>query len=443
MSEGLDASLFPSVTPALINLEDFPLAMIGTLATVQLIFQAIAGPIWGILAARGILTRKVILIIATFFQGLATLVMWINLDTYWILPWRAVNGIMLAGLRPIANSIVGDRFDDEVRGKYFSQIMSGLQFGVLTGSGCTTLIAQQEIFPGFLGWKLAFIVIGVFTMALAPCVAFFLRAPPVKVAEGSKAEGSCSELRTLCRLFQRKTFAMLVFQGCFGLIPWRAFDFRTLFLNLADIPDWQISIITVCGGIGATIGSLIGGPIGDCLGVCWPLHGRILTAEMSVYGGIPIAYLSFMVLPDDVGFNPFLYYLILTTLLGLVATWTPAATNSPILCSLAAEDERALILSWQTSLEGAVGALGPIMFTNLLTWLGYDRQCLDDDFKKENSEMCNNLELAGLALFLTSCVPWAVCGLMYSSLHYTYPRDLASIQAEQGQQEIEVGSVAS
>lgn len=432
--EGLDACLFPSTTKALEE-AGFDVGIISYLATFQLIFQAVAGPTWGVIASRGMLTRKTILCIATFLQGAATLVMWIYLNVYVMAPLRAINGIALAGLRPIANSIVGDRFDDNVRGKYFGMIMSAMQFGVTVGTAGATTFSRQKIWDGFggMGWQLSFVAVGLFTIALVPAIVIFGRFPPVRVAaaaEDSKQGGGLGgEFQALARLFKKPTFAMLVFQGCFGLIPWRAFDFRGFFLQTAGISDGNTAIINVAGGLGATVGSYMGGPIGDGLNRVWPLHGRVLNAEIAVYGGIPIAYFSFMVLPASVGFPPFWYYFVLTLSLGLIATWTPAGTNSPVLCSLAAEDERALILSWQTSLEGSIGAFGPLLFAVLLkNVFGYDPECNRPENK--DREDCKNVGAAGSALFWTSCVPWTVCGLMYSSLHCTYPRDLATLEKE-------------
>merc|ERR1719203_1267450 len=97
----------------------------------------------------------------------------------------------------------------------------------------------------------------------------------------------------------------------------------------------------------------------------------------------------------------FVYFLLLTIGLGLVAAWTEPATINPVLCSLAREDERALILSWQTSLQGAIGAFGPLMFTGLTYYvLGYDARCAQDETEWEAAWECDparNREAAGTA----------------------------------------------
>merc|ERR1711920_674882 len=205
--------------------------------------------------------------------------------------------------------------------------------------------------------------------------------------------------------FKRRSFAILVFQGCFGVIPWRAFDFRIFFMETAGIDKLGVSIILVLGGFAGAFGGMIGGLIGDGLNKWWPLHGRVLAAEISVFGSIPIAYLTFMVYPD--GATAFAWYLALTCALSLVALWPSPATNNPILCNLAAEHERSLVVAWQGSLEGAVGSLGPFIFTTLLANVfGYDPDCNREE--NLNRPDCQNVEAAGQALFWVTFFPWLI-----------------------------------
>merc|ERR1719150_823348 len=52
---------------------------------------------------------------------LATLIMCFYVNSWWGMMFlRGLNGACLAGLLPVANSIVADRFDDEVRGRMFA-----------------------------------------------------------------------------------------------------------------------------------------------------------------------------------------------------------------------------------------------------------------------------------------------------------------------------------
>jgi len=273
-------------------------------------------------------------------------------------------------------------------------------------------------------------------MVFGPLIYLFMKAPPVitkaapKVAEEGAGNQECA---TFLRLLKTPTFAILSFQGGFGVIPWKAFEFKTFFFETAGLDKAQVASVNFIGGFGGIFGSPLGGWVGDKLNSCWPLHGRVLCAELSVYGGIPIAYLTFYA--DLPGAEyAYWYYLILTVALGVVATWAGPGTNNPILSTLVEPDERALIISWQIAIEGGLSSLGPVLFTQLLPILGYDADC---------SNPCNppptcgtvedNIRAAGFALFLTTCVPWVMCGGLYSCLHCTYPGDAARIEAARAQ----------
>lgn len=239
------------------------------------------------------------------------------------------------------------------------------------------------------------------------------------------------ELYTLMKLMKKYTFAACVIQGCFGLVPWKAFEFRTFFFQQSGVSDSDAGTINSYGMFAAAAGSIAGGFIGDLLAKMFGCHGRVLCAELSIFGGIPVAYFTFMVKPDAA--IAYMYFSALVIALGLIATWTPAGANSPILCSISSESERTLVLAWQVSLEGAIGALGPVMFTVLLqNVFGFNPDCIS---KPETTENCDNSSAAGNALFWTSCVPWVFCGLIYSTMHLSYPRDIKAQEMENAEKE--------
>lgn len=424
-AEGMDGALFPSVTTALVELEKFDVGNLAFLSSAQSLVQAFSGPMWGILGSRAVIRRRDILFIGCFAQGLATIVMCFfitNLPIMMVL--RALNGFALAALRPVANSIIADTFDDTSRGTMFGTI----NMSMMLGSGFAGWQATKNSRTDFgimYGWKLAFIIVGSFTALLGPVIFLLLKEPLVKP---DKSEGGIMlELYTLIKLMKKYTFAACVIQGCFGLVPWKAFEFRTFFFQQSGVDDDTAGQINSYGMFAAAAGSILGGFIGDMLARIFGCHGRVLCAELSIFGGIPIAYFTFMVRPS--ADTAYLYFTALVIALGLVATWTPAGANSPILCSIASEAERTLVLAWQVSLEGAVGALGPVMFTVLLqNVFGFNPKCITEPESVVGS--CDNSSAAGNALFWTSCVPWVFCGLIYSTMHLSYPRDIKAQEME-------------
>lgn len=462
-SEGMDQALFPSSTDALVTYIKFDINNLAYMGTVQAIIGAFSGVFWGIMASRAYLDRPTILLIGAVFQGGATIVM----SFFMSVPWlqyilRGVNGFALAALRPIVNSIVGDIFGDDERGKFFGLIMCTMTFGNAFTTLLVTAVAKVPI-VGFLdiedptdtgsgvsfwGWHLMFIVVGCFTALVGPLCFFTLKVP--KVLQETDTANKQNECQTIVRLLSMWTFVACAVQGCFGLIPWTAMSFRSFFFQRAGVSDTNSGWLGFVGGITAGLGNVLGGGIGDCLArFVHQVHGRVLCAELSIYGGIPIAYLTFSV-PAPVG-GEFAYFFFLISALGLVATWTPGGTTNPVLCTISTTEERALILAWQGSLEGSIGALGPILFTALLSAFGVRKECLTSEAQwppypetpenwtengtteeQDNWPNCSAGvdtigQSAGNALFWCSCLPWLICGLIYTSLHYSYPRDLAKV----------------
>jgi len=459
VAEGFDGALFPNVTKALERTVQFDVNILGGLATVELFSKASMGPFWGVMCARGFMHRTTILTLCSFLQGAATLIMCFMVNQpSMMLIMRAINGASLAGLKPIAFSIIADRFDDSVRGRFFA--LMNMAFGLgntimgavysLTSEWCTSDPVRYDQCPlpelnddctgptvapctcgGMLGWRLSFILTGLAVMLLAPCIYCFMKVPSVLVKEVADVSGEnkcVTEVKGLIGLFQKPTFAILVIQGCFGSIPWQAFQFRGFFFETAGVTKAEVTTILTTVGFVGIFGGAFSGWLGDFLNNKWPYHGRVLNAEFSVYGGIPFTFMTFANFATPSEDNAFVYYATMSILLHLICGGVQGGTNAPILSALAEPDERALVLAWQTSLESAISSFGPIIFTTLNRAFGYNQACNDECTAPDTcGPPAQNREAAGTALLLTSTVPWGICGLLYSTLHYFLPRDMARL----------------
>jgi len=456
VTDGADGALFPNVSKALERTVGFNVGILGELATLQAFIQAIFGPFWGVMCARGYMQRKSILTTMTFAQGLATLIMCFfvnNRAMMYLL--RGINGACLAGLLPVANSIVADRFDDEVRGRMFalmnmSRGLGGTLFGALysitsewcTGDGrwescalpppgCASVTPPCDCNSGFLGWQYSFIATGTACMLFAPVIYFKMNPPPVVIKNVAQAGENIvlSELKALAKLLcNTPTFLILVVQGCFGGLPWSALQFRGFFFETAGLTKEEVTLIMTTIGFVGIFGGGFSGWLSDRLTMIWPMHGRIFNAEFSVYGGIPFAFFTFSswVAPSEE--NAFVYYFTLQVLMHLICGGVGGGTNAPILSQLAEPEERALVIAWQASLEGSIAAFGPVIFTILNEEFGYDPACNNECTAPDTcGPPEENAAAAGAALVFTSSVPWMVCGALYTSLHYFYPRDMERI----------------
>jgi MFS family permease len=78
----------------------------GALASGQAVSQCISAPIWGALADGCVLSRRQILIFGTFVWGVVTTVLGLVSGFEIMFVLRCLNGVALATLMPISQSLV-------------------------------------------------------------------------------------------------------------------------------------------------------------------------------------------------------------------------------------------------------------------------------------------------------------------------------------------------
>jgi len=422
--EGADMVLLPSVFCALQRDLGLSLNDLATMTLFQALCQAGAAPFWGVLADRGILTRKRVLILGAVVQGLVTGIL-AAVDT--LIPMillRSLNGAMLASLRPVGNGVLADVTSESRRGRVYGWIFFALNIGQTVGSLVGTPLSTRDV-GGLQGWRVAFLGVGIFSIAVGVMVALLMTEPEREGAKlGGQQKSILYELQRLWGYCKMPTFLALVLQGCFGCVPWNAMGYRTLFFQVGGLGDFQASLIQALGQLSGAIGALFGGVLADVVTKnCLPLHGRPLVAQISVFMGIPIAFLTFMVLPP--ASTAFWYYLFLACLLGLTASWCATGVNLPILSEIVPADNRSAVMAWQTALEGSCAAVLGNALVGVLAQnvFGYDLGAATEAMG--NPE---NQKALGKALTLTVALPWLICLVFYTGLHWSYPRDLRRVQ---------------
>jgi len=425
--EGADAVLLPCVFYALQRDLGLSLNDLAVMSMVQALAGNFASPVWGILADRGALKRRTIVVTGCVVQGLITVVL-AGVDRMWaMLALRALNGAMLASLRPIMSGIVADVTAEANRGKVYGAMGIAMNIGTMAGTLIGTNLGRRSV-GGVQGWRVSFLLVGGASVLVGLVVAAMMAEPPRSAATGAvKGRGLAglkSELRELWSYFRLPSFCVLVLQGCFGSVPWNALGYKTLFFQLGGISDLQASMIDIASQLSGSLGALLGGAIGDRLSRCSKNHGRPITAQLSVLAGIPVAWLLFMQRPSES--EAFAYYLVLMVVLGLTATWCGVGVNLPILSELVAGDRRATIMAWEGTLESSCSAI----FGNAM--VGFLAQhVFGYDLSASGAGGAENTKALGSALMLVSFFPWVLCFVCYSFLHWSYGRDLKRVQERQ------------
>lgn len=426
--EGADMALLPAVFYALQEDLGMQLTDLATMTLVQGVFGCLSAPFWGIVADRGLMQRKNIIIMGCVLQGIVTMLLAFVDQFYTMTSLRALNGILLASLRPVANGVIADVTAETNRGKVYGFVNFFTNAGLMAGGLIGTPMSTQIIL-GFQGWRVAFIGIGAASVAIGAFATLTLTEPPRQISAGPKEKGALrQELKKLLGYFRMPTFGALIFQGWFGGIPWAALGYSTLFYQVGGLTDTQAAAIAACSQASGAFGGMLGGVIGDRLAKYWPMHGRPLTAQISVMAGLPVAYLTFMVDPPT-GEAAFFYYLGLVIFMGLTASWCGVAVNLPILTEIVEPDGRATILAWEAALESTFATIMGNAMVGFLAQsiFGYH---LDKDKARESAADPESRMALGKALTLTCFVPWIICWLAYSLLHWSYPKDVRRVRED-------------
>jgi predicted MFS family arabinose efflux permease len=172
-------------------------------------------------------------------------------------------GVGEAGFTGPANSLVGDHFPPNRRAFAISVMMLGVPAGALIGASTGGIIADS------LGWRWAFVIMGVPGILVAALVKWTLREP-ARGASGEAAESDVPGLASVAAsLFRRKLFLLVLAGGTlggFGLHGLGQF-LGVYFARVHALSFGQAGVIYgLVTFVSLTIGLLLSGAVADRLG---------------------------------------------------------------------------------------------------------------------------------------------------------------------------------
>lgn len=191
--------------------------------------------------------------------GLATMACgWVQNFTQLFLA-RMMCGMGEAGSVPTKYSIIGDTFRPEQRASALALIYSGLGVGASAG------IILAGVLAGWLGWRQAFVVLGLPSLLVAVIIYFTVREPQRGVFEtGDEAIQQPSLAETVRALRANRTFMFIVIAysvstfGIYGLGYWiPSFLARAHGLTIAQIGLQYGSV----SGLSLIAGLLVGASV--------------------------------------------------------------------------------------------------------------------------------------------------------------------------------------
>lgn len=212
-------------------------------------------------------------------------------QAFWqLLAARIGVGVGEAGCSPPAHSIISDLYPPNQRSTALSIYNTGIYVGVFFGYLAGGWLDQE------LGWRYAFLAVGLPGLAMAVLVRATLREPPRGLSERLATVADAVPLREVMRqLWQRRSFRHLsLASGLHAFVGYGAGNWMPPFLarshgmESGEISSWLAPIAAICGAGGAFLGGWLTDRYGvrDARWYIWIPAGAIvlsLAPQLFVY----------------------------------------------------------------------------------------------------------------------------------------------------------------
>ncbi len=202
-------------------------------------------------------------------------------------------GVGEAGCTPPAHSLISDMVPKEKRSSALAFYALGIPIGTLLGMLIGGFLAD------WVGWRRAFLVVGLPGVAMALVVVWLLRDPrqsaAAPVAATTSATPELSMFAAMRALMQSRAFVLLIAAGSsaaflsYGKTTWTTIFFqRTHGMTPGEVGLW----FGLAGGAAGILGTFLGGWLADRYGATNRRH--VLTAPaIGMAVAAPIAFLAY------------------------------------------------------------------------------------------------------------------------------------------------------
>lgn len=199
-------------------------------------------------------------------------------------------GVGEAGCTPAAHSLISDTVPKEKRSSALAFYALGIPIGGLLGMMIGGLLAD------WVGWRMAFVFVGLPGVVLALVVAFMLKEPRRNVGGGAIAANKpMASMDALKAIFSSRALVLLITAGSFaaflsyGKVTWTTIYFqRTHGLTPGEVGFW----FGLVNGLAGAAGTFLGGWIADKYGAINRRH--VLTAPaIGMTIAAPVALLGY------------------------------------------------------------------------------------------------------------------------------------------------------
>jgi MFS family permease len=237
-------------------------------------------------------SRKWVIAVCLTLWSLMTAVCGSAIGFWSLLAYRTGVGIGEAGGSPPAHSLISDYFPPERRATALAIFALGVPVGIMVGFLAGGWMAET------LGWRQAFVVVGLPGLLLAAVVALTVREPSRGHSEGLQSDGAPPKTMEVLRfMFGSRAFRHLSFASAlYAFVGYSVVNLAPSFLARShDMTVGQIGTwLSLIFGIGGGIGNYLGGVFADRWGRT-DERGRAYVPALSMILGLPFALAVYVV----------------------------------------------------------------------------------------------------------------------------------------------------
>jgi MFS family permease len=429
MINNADGQLFPSLYAQVQSTMGLDIIQLGFITGVRNFAQSITTPVWGWWSDR--FSRRKVLAGGCFLWAIFTTLMAFSVQYIDLFIYRLITGIGLAVIIPTTQSLIADYYPPEKRGTAFGWLgLTGI-IGVILGTiFATALVTGTKYIMGIDSWRFVFLIWGFLSIIMGFLILIFAKDPIRGEMEPElagkitreKAEEYKIQKTDFKKILKNKTFILIVLQGISGTIPWNGILFMIIWFEYIGFDPLTAGLMFSLIAIGAAFGTLLGGWIGDKAARWKPKTGRIIIAQISVFSGIPLTLVIFLLIPMTPG--SMMLYIIFGAITGLLISWCGGGCNNPIFSEIFEPEIRSTAFSIDRVFEGSVGALGTILVGLAAAFFGYQTPPLGADISSLSNELrMRNMVALAYGMFLVALIPWILCLILYTLVYKTYYKD--------------------
>ncbi|OII76057.1 major facilitator superfamily transporter [Cryptosporidium andersoni] len=232
-------------------------------------------------------------------------------------------------------------------------------------------------------------------------------------------------------IYNKSAWLMLIMSIVNG-IPRHSLNFTMMWLQYCGLSSLMSTIVYSSSWIAAIIISPIVGKVADYTEFLSPKHGRQFMAQSAIFLRIILMVILLLFIPW--GRNSFIYYIIISILIGFMAGWPGVGASRPILCEIVKPQHRGTFFAVFSLFETIGSALFGAPFVGILAqnYFGYisfqenDTQSIiniSNDNVKDIYLLQNNAQALAKSMLCMTVGPWLIAILLFGLLHCTYSND--------------------